>query len=183
MVLLFIGLIIFFAIHLVPSLPALKRGLTDWLGGPGYQMAFTVASLIGFLLIVWGKSSADFIYVYDPPAWGRHGTMMLVLVAFIFLAGYRLHGHIRKSARHPMLIAVALWSGGHLLANGDLASLGLFGGFLVYSIADIFLANAREPAPAFTPKARHDVIAVVGGIAVYIIILFTHPWAFGVAVI
>ncbi len=183
MTILIIGLVLFFAVHFVPALTGLKRGLVERFGANGYQAVFTIVSLIGFLLIVWGKSAAEFVYVYNPPDWGRHGTMVLVLVAFVLLAAYQLKGRIRKTLRHPMLVAVAFWAAGHLLANGDLASVLMFGSFLAFAVIDIPLENARGPAVEFDPDPRHDMIALGGGIAAYIVFLFVHPWAFGVAII
>jgi uncharacterized membrane protein len=177
------GLVVFFAIHFVPSMAGLRQSLIDRMGATAYQGAFTVIALIGFLLIVWGKSAAEFVFVYDPPDWGRHVAMLLVLLTFILLVSYQLQGHIRKMLRHPMLIAVVLWGVGHLFANGDLASVLLFGSFALYGVVDIVLANARGPAKGYTPSAKHDAIAVVGGIAVYAVFLFAHPWIFGVAVL
>ncbi len=183
MTILITGLIIFFAIHLVPVVPGFKQSLIERFGKMGYRGLFSVLSLIGLVMIIWGKGSAEFIDLYEPPKGGRHGAMALVLVAFILLASYQLKSRIRKTLRHPMLIAIALWGLGHLLANGDVASVVLFGSFFAYAVLAIVLANAQNPAPQFDVNPRHDLIAVIAGIAIYVVVLFSHPWLIGVAVV
>jgi len=183
MTILIIGLILFFAMHFVPALPDFKQSLIERFGKMGYRGLFSILSLIGLVMIIWGKGAAEYVDLYEPPAGGRHGTMALVLVAFILLASYQLKSRIRKLLRHPMLVAIALWGLGHLLANGDVASVVLFGSFLVYAVLAILLANAQKPAPQFDVKPLHDVIAVIAGIAIYVVVLFAHPWLIGVPVI
>ena len=182
MILLIFGLIIFFAIHLVPALPDVKQNLIERFGKMGYRGLFSILALIGLALIIWGKGAAEFIDLYEPPKGGRHATMALVLISFILLASFKLNSWIRKTLRHPMLLAIALWGLGHLLANGDLASVVLFGSFFAYAVTAIVLANAQKPAPQFDVIPRHDVIAVIAGIAIYVVVLFAHPWLIGVPV-
>lgn len=173
------GLILFHTIHVVPMNSAIRDSLAERFGEGTYKGVFSLVSLIGLGLIIWGKSSAEFVELYDPPVWGRFATMLLVLVAFIFLAAFHTKGHIRSWLRHPMLIAVILWSFGHLLANGDVASVLLFGSFLVYSIADLMVCRIRGTIVSIEPKIAHDAIAVVAGILVYTIILSMHGILFG----
>ena len=180
---LLIGLAVFLGIHVLPMVPGVRDRAVRSLGEGPYKGLFTLVSAAGLVLIVWGKAVADFVPVYDPPSWGRHATMLLVLLAFICLVSFHLKGRIRQILRHPFLTAIILWGVGHLLANGDLASVLLFGGFVVYSIIDILSVNARKPAPVFPVVPRHDLIAVAAGVAIYGCILYFHGALFGVPVL
>ena len=183
MKLLIAGLVIFFAVHFVPAMPGLKRSLQERLGANGYRGAFSVVSLAGFALIIWGFSVAEWVDVYFPPEWGRHVTMVLVLLAFICFAAANMKGHIRKTLKHPMLTGIVLWATGHLLANGDQASVLLFGSFLVYSVVDMALATAQGRVAEFQPKPTQDIAAVVAGAVIYGVFVFLHPYLIGVPVI
>lgn len=183
MAVLLIGLTLFLGIHLLPMVAGMRARLVGSLGEGSYKVLFSLVSLAGLGLIVWGKASADFVAVYDPPSWGRHVTMLLVLLAFIFLVSFHLKGHIRQTLRHPFLTAIILWGIGHLLSNGDLASILLFGGFVVYSVVDILSVNARKPAPVFQATLKHDLIAVVAGTAIYGCVLYFHGGLFGVPIL
>ncbi len=183
MTLLIIGLVIFFAIHFVPAMTGFKQSLKDRLGDKGYQGAFTAISFVGLGLIIWGYSQAEWVDVYFPPDWGRHVTMALVLVAFILFAAANMRGRIRKTLKHPMLIGILLWGAGHLLANGDLASVLLFGSFVTYAIIDMALATSQGRIAQFEIKPAHDVMAAIGGAAVYVGFVFLHPYVIGVPVI
>jgi uncharacterized membrane protein len=180
---LIIGLALFLGIHVLPMFPGVRDRAVGTLGEGPYKAVFSLASLGGLVLIVWGMSMAEFVAVYDPPSWGRHVTMLLVLLAFICLVSFHMKGRIRQILRHPFLTAIILWGVGHLLANGDLASILLFGGFIVYSIVDILAVNARKPAPAFAVVPVHDLIAVVVGTVLYGGVLYFHGALFGVPVL
>lgn len=183
MTLLIIGLIVFFAIHLVPAMTGLKQSLKGRFGDNGYRGVFSVISLIGLVLIIWGFATAEWADVYFPPDWGRHVTMAFVLVAFILFAAANMRGRIRKTLKHPMLIGILLWGCGHLLANGDQASVLLFGSFVAYAVIDMTLATAQGRVAQFEVKPVHDIMAVVGGVVVYGVFVFLHPYLIGVPVI
>lgn len=180
---LIIGLAVFLGIHVLPMFPGIRDRAVGSYGEGPYKAVFSLASLGGLVLIVWGMSMAEFVAVYDPPSWGRHATMLLVLLAFICLVAFHMKGRIRQILRHPFLTAIILWGVGHLLANGDLASILLFGGFIVYSIVDILTVNARKPAPAFAVVPVHDLIAVAVGTVLYGGVLYFHGALFGVPVL
>jgi len=153
-------------------------GLNRWKG------INALASLIGLALIVWGwiLYRSDAPDVYFPPDWGRHVTYALMLVSFVlFSVPARRVGWIRATVRNPMLIATICWSFGHLLANGDLASLLVFGAFLAYSVIDLIAVQFRnEPAPVFQ-SFRPDISAVLVGIVIYAVFAFyLHGLLFGV---
>jgi uncharacterized membrane protein len=183
MALLITGLIIFFGVHLVPWAPALRGALVARLGERGYKGAFALIALAGFVLIIVGKGRAEFVPLYEPPAWGGQVALPLVLLAFVVLPGAYMRANIKRYTRHPMLWGVTLWALAHLLANGDRVSVVLFGTFLVYSLADMVSANLRGArlSTARYPWTQDLKVAVVGVIA-YALFVTLHPYLFGVAV-
>lgn len=183
MIFLILGLFIFFAIHSArmvaggfrESQLAASRG--RWMG------LYSLASLIGFALIVWGwiQYRPEAPQIYAPPDWGPHAAAALVLVAFIMLPAAEMPaGYLKRWVKHPMLTAVILWSVAHLLANGDLASLLLFGSFLVYSVINRIAVIPRgDPAPAAVAP-RSDFIAIAIGVVAFAVFgLWLHGWLFG----
>ena len=165
--------------------PAGRDALAARLGDGPYKGLYSLVALVGFVLVVWGFStaSADYVPVYLPPAGLRHLTMALVLVALILaVASVLPPGRISRAVRHPLLVGAILWALGHLFVNGDLAGVVLFGAFLVWAVADLAVQTAR-PAPApVPPSATSDVAAVVVGAALYGLLLWRlHAWLFGVS--
>lgn len=175
MTLLVLGLILFFAVHLVPTLPATRDQLREKFGTGGYQGLFSVASLVGFVMIVMGYGQLQGIPrlnpdLWSPPTWTRHLAFLLMLPAMILLASAYIPSRIRSAVGHPMLAAIKIWAFAHLLANGDLASLLLFGSFLAFAIYDRISVKARAalgPLGAKTGAATGDVMAIVAGLAAY----------------
>ena len=153
MLLLTLGLLIFFAIHLVPTSPALRQGLIERFGPGGYKIIFSVFSLVGFALIVFGYHKLQINpgknpVLWDPPSWTRHIAFLLMIPAFILLAAFLIPSRIRVAAKHPMLGAIKFWALAHLITNGDLGSLVLFGGFLAYAVYDrISIKHRSAPSP------------------------------------
>jgi len=180
------GLVLFFAPHsLRMTAPGLRDARIAAMGLNAWKGVHTGMSLVGLGLIVWGwiLFRADAPEVYTPFDWGRHVTYLLVLIAFIlFAVPANSVGRIRATIRHPMLIATICWSTGHLLANGDLASVLVFGSFLVYSAINLIAVQFRaDPAPVFQ-SLRPDISAVLFGTIIYLIFAFyVHGWLFGVA--
>jgi uncharacterized membrane protein len=181
---LILGLAVFFAAHLVPSVPALRDLLIQRLGKKAYRGAFSIVALVGLVLVVLGKGAAPFEAVYAPPSWGRHVTMLAVLLAMILLPAAHMPTNIKRFTAHPMNWAVVLWAGGHLLANGDRASLLLFGSFGLYALFDIWSANRRGAAPSGEKlPASRDLRVIAAGLVAYAVLLFLHPYLFGVPVL
>lgn len=188
MTLLIIGIIVFLGVHLLPTYPELRERLIERLGQNGYRALFSLVSILGFVLIVWGFARAPFIQIWSPPGWTRHIAMLLMLPVFILLIAAYVPGQIKAKLRHPVLIAIKLWALAHLLANGDLASIILFGSFLAYAVFDRITLKRRKATGLVTvPErgpARNDVISVVGGLALYVIFLvWLHPLLIGVPVL
>lgn len=185
MIILVIGLIAFFAVH---SVRIVAGGFRDRQAAGNvrrWKGIYSLVSLVGFALIIWGwiVFRPEAPQIYEPPAWGRHVAWLLVAAAFVLLAAaYRPAGYIKYWVKHPMLTGVALWAIGHLLANGDLASLLVFGGFLVYAVVDRVAVIPRgDPAPE-VKQPLSDLVALVVGLVVFVAFgLWIHPFLFGVS--
>jgi uncharacterized membrane protein len=182
MILLFIGVLATALLHLVPAVPSLKARVKAAIGEKAYGPVFGTAAIVGVLVIALGWRMSDFVFVYDPPSWGRHANFVLTLVAFICLGIFIFRGSLRQRLRFPMGIGVIFWATGHLLANGDLASLILFGGLLTYAIAHILIGTANGVRPTPEIRGGHDLISVVMGVALYGVMAQAHGALIGVPV-
>ncbi|MBX3610801.1 MAG: NnrU family protein [Hydrogenophaga sp.] len=185
MQLLILGLLLFLGIHSVSIMaPRGRDALAQRLGEGAWKGLYTLVALAGFGLIVAGYSAArqDPVLLWTPPAAMRHVAATLMLPVFVLLLAAYLPGRIQRATRHPMLVATKLWALAHLLANGTLADVLLFGGFLVWAVADRISIKRREAAGlgrsvrAASPRASNDAIAVVGGLVLYAVFAF---WAHG----
>lgn len=186
MTLLILGLLLFFGTHAVSIFAEPWRNrMAAKLGAGPWKGLYSLVSLGGFLLIIYGYGLArqDPIVLYLPPAWTAHVTALLMLFVFpLFFAVY-LPGHIKTAAKYPLLVAVKIWALAHLLANGMLADVLLFGSFLAWAIADRVSMKRRTPRslPAAPASPFNDVIAVVAGLMVYALFVFwAHEAWFGV---
>jgi uncharacterized membrane protein len=181
------GLIIFFASHSISIInDAWRHRAASQIGEGPWKIAYSIMALIGVVLIVWGYGLArqDPTFLYIPPYWLRHVVMLLMLPFFILLLAAYLPGRIKSATKHPMLVAVKLWALAHLLSNGTLADVLLFGSFLAWAVIDRISLKRREPlpAPSAAPSKANDIIAIVGGLALYVIFVFwLHQALFGVA--
>ncbi len=188
MTLLVLGLIVFFGVHLVPTSEPARAGLVARLGENGYKIAFSIASLIGFVIAVTGfvnvhGTNAN-VQLWTPPVWGKHLAYTLMLPAFILLVAAYTPSRIRDAAKHPMLAAVKIWALAHLLANGDLAGLILFGSFLAWAVYDrisLKRRNARGPLGDRRGGGVNDVVVVAVGALLWAGFLFgAHRLLFGI---
>jgi uncharacterized membrane protein len=167
---------------MVAAVPSLKARLKRRVGEKAYGPVFGLASLVGIAIIVAGWRMSDFVPVYDPPSWGRQANYGLTLLAFICLGIFLFRGSLRQRLRFPMAFAVILWATGHLLANGDLRSIILFGGLLAYALAHlaIGLANGVRPSPEV--RGGHDLVSILAGAALYGVMTQLHVFLIGVPV-
>lgn len=184
MSLLVAGLALFLAIHLIPSAPRLRAGLVERLGAKPYRGAFSAITLLSLVAIVWGFSRAPIEAVYTPPAWGRQVSMILAPIALALFAAANMPTRIRALVRHPMLLGLLLWAFAHLLANGEVRSVVLFGGFALFAVVEIVSAVARDKGPPTEPAPRFtmDIAAVIGGFIVAGLLAYFHGILFGVPV-
>jgi len=181
---LILGIAIFFGVHLVPSLPGARDRLVGKIGEKPFKGVFSLLSLTGLVLIVFGFSGADFIPLWQPFDWGGQTALMVMPVALIFLAAADMPGTIRRTVRHPMSIGIVLWSGAHLLANGDLASSLIFACFGTFAVFSALSMHRRGQSKGDgRAQVKFDVFAVVGGLVVYALILYAHEFLIGVPII
>lgn len=182
MLLLAFGVVLTAALHLVAAVPALKARIKAQVGDRAYGPLFGLASIIGIAVIVIGWRASDFVPVYDPPAWGRHANFLLTLIAFICLGIFLFRGSWRQTLRFPMAFAAIFWSTGHLLANGDLAGIILFGGFLAYAVLHILIGLSNGVRPSPDVREGHNLLSVFAGVALYGVMIQAHHALIGVPV-
>ena len=181
-----LGLALFLGIHLTRALaPRWREAMIARLGDKGWKGAYTLVSLAGFGLILWGFSQARFdtIVLWPPIRGMNHAAAALVLIAMILMAAaYVPRDHFKAKLQHPMTLSVKVWAFAHLLANNTLADVMLFGSFLVWSIL-VFRAARRRPAPVIaTPTVAGTVATIVAGVALWALFAFwLHAAWLGVA--
>lgn len=193
MLLLILGLVLFLGMHAVTMKRDLRARLIERIGAGGYKGLYSAVSIFGFVLLIYGyglQRAAGYTVVWEPPVWTRHLALLLNLPIFILLAVGKRPSWLLSRVKHPMLLAVKIWATAHLLANGDLGSILLFGGFLAWAVmARISVKRrpeeiARSAAMADVPFGRGDVIAMVAGLALYVVFaVWLHPLLIGVPVI
>ena len=189
MALLILGIVVFLGIHTLTTFRETRTGLIERFGVGPFKAAYSLAALIGFGLIVWGFSdyrAHGLITVWTPPAWTRHITISLMWFAFVALACMNpAPGRIRGWLRHPMLNAIKIWALAHLIANGDLGGMILFGGFLAWAVFDRIAVKRRGDlgAPRLASFTRADAIDLGVGTAAYVAMIVLHPLLIGVSVI
>ncbi len=185
MLILIAGLIVFFAVHLVRVVAPGFREAQLQANERRWKGLYALASLIGLGLIIWGwiVFRPEAPELYEVPTWGRHVAMLLVWLGFVLVsAAYTPAGRIKNVVKHPMITGVFLWAVGHLFANGDLASVLLFGSFALYTFVDRLAVIPRgDPAPVVV-RPRSDLIALVVGSALYaVFVLWLHGLLFGIS--
>ena len=190
MLVLVVGLVIFLGVHSVSIVaPGWRTATVARLGERPWKGLYSLASAVGLALIIvgYGMARKDPVVLYTPPAALRHLALVLMLPVFPLLFAAYLPGRIRAAAKHPFLLAVKFWALAHLLANGMLADVLLFGGFLAWAVADRISVKRRPAAqthevPAAPPRAANDAIALIGGLVVYaVFIIWAHRWIIGVS--
>ena len=187
MTVLVLGLIFFLGVHSVAIVaPGWRDARRSKMGEGAWKGLYSVVSLAGFVLIVvgYGLARREPIVLYTPPVVLRHVTLLLMVPVFPLLIAAQMPSRLKRAAKHPMLLATKIWALAHLLANGNAADVLLFGGFLVWAVADR-ISVKRRPQPAASTAAApplNDAIAIVGGLALYVVFLFwAHAWLIGVS--
>ena len=186
MTVLVVGLIVFLGIHSISIFaPDFRNRTAARLGSGPWRGIYSLISLVGFVLIVWGYGLArrEPVMLYNPPFWTHYATAVLMLPVFPLIFAPYFPGRIKAALKHPMLLAVVLWAVAHLISNGTLADLLLFGGFLGWAVADRLSYRHRQPRPlkGAPPAARNDVIVVIVGLAIYaLFVVWLHVKWIGV---
>jgi uncharacterized membrane protein len=185
-----LGLILFLGVHTLTTQRDLRAGVIASTGEVGYKIGYALVSTVGLALIVWGFAwyrATGWIDVWQPPKVMKHVTVALMLPAVILVVASYIRGRIYTTLKHPMLTGVKLWAAAHLLANGDLGSIILFGSFLGWAVFDRISLKRRTdsggpPIPVGGPG--NDLIAVAVGLVAYLALAFAfHPVVIGVPVV
>jgi uncharacterized membrane protein len=189
LIVLVLGLLVFLATHVFVSMRGARAAAMARLGVVGYRVAFSIVSIAGLVLIVWGfahyRADGEWIDVWSPPAFTRHIAVALMLFAVIFLTAVFFPSHIKARLKYPMLTSVKTWALAHLIANGDLGSILMFGTFLAWAVFARISAKKRtdEVMPVAPAGYTNDLIVVVLGIVIYLALGFVfHPIFIGVPV-
>ncbi len=185
MLYLVLGMMLFLGIHSISIVAPAWRDRTAAGLGNAWRGIYSLISIAGLVLIVWGYGIArrSPVMLYAPPAWTHYLTAVLMLPVFtLFLAAY-LPGRIKGAVQHPMLFSVMLWAAAHLAATGMLADVVLFGGFLGWAVADrVSFGRRTQRAIPMAPATKlNDLIAVAGGLVIYVVfVLWLHVRLIGV---
>jgi uncharacterized membrane protein len=191
-----LGLALLLGVHTLSIQRELRGRMVAAMGEGTYKLAYALVSVLGLALIVWGFAhyrAAGMIDVWEGSVSPRtlaifkHITVGLMLPAVILVVAAYLRGHIYKAVKHPMLAGVKLWAAAHLLANGDLGSIILFGSFLAWAVFDRISLKRRADGgspPIPVGGWGNDMIAVAVGIVAYLALAFAfHPVVIGVPVV
>ncbi|WP_297772979.1 NnrU family protein [uncultured Roseovarius sp.] len=170
---LILGLILWVAAHLFKRVaPDLRARM----GNAGKGLA-AVGILAGLVLMIYGYRQADFVNIWFPPGWTVHLNNLMMLAAVFVYGMSATKGRLRGAMRHPQLTAVKIWAVAHLLVNGDLASLVLFGGLLAWAVLEVVVINLSEewerPEPG---EAKKDVLLVIITVVLFLVMTFVHNW-------
>ncbi|TMJ02199.1 MAG: NnrU family protein [Alphaproteobacteria bacterium] len=184
---LILGLVVFIGTHLITTRRGTRAALIGRFGEGAYKGLYSAASILGVVLIGWGFGlyrASGWVDVWYPPAWTRHVTVLLVWIASVCVVAAYSPGRIKTTLKHPMLVGVKLWAFAHLISNGDLGSIILFGSILGWAVFDrISLKHRADPGEPPIPVGGpvRDVVAVVGGTALFLALGFLfHPYVVGV---
>jgi uncharacterized membrane protein len=181
--------VVFLGAHVFVTRREARAALVGRVGEWPYKGLFSLVSLAGLVLIVWGYAqyrATGYVQVWTPPTWMRHVTVALVWPAIILVTAAYIPGNIKRTLKHPMLAGVKLWAFAHLLSNGDLGSIILFGAILAWAVYDRISLKRRTDAgapPIPVGGWRNDALAVVVGTILYLALGFVfHPLVIGVPV-
>ena len=176
MIYLVLGLVLFLGIHSISIIAPNWRDRIAGRSGNAWRGIYSLVSIAGFVVIVWGYGIArrSPVVLYAPPAWTHYVTAVLMLPVFtLFLAAY-LPGRIKSTIKHPMLFSVLLWAVAHLIATGMLVNVVLFGSFLAWAVADriSFRWRTSRANPMVPAMKLNDAVAIVAGLVIYVV--FEH---------
>ncbi len=181
-----LGLILFVGMHSVRIFAPNFRDARFEAIGNKWKGVYTIISLVGFVLMIWGYGLArpDAFDQYALPAWMVHLAHTLTLVSFVLFASTDMKtGYIKSTLKHPMMIGAVLWAVAHLLVNFDSASLVLFGVLLAWAIMYLVNVSRRAPRELAVPDVRMDILAIVIGVAAWFVFAYyLHGWLIGVEV-
>jgi uncharacterized membrane protein len=182
-----LGLVLFFVAHSFTTKRKARAAVIARLGERTYKILYSLVSLAGLVLIVQGFGhyrEAGIWNVWEPPTFLKDITVVFMMPAVILFVASYIRGRIFAAIKHPMLASITLWAAGHLLANGDLGSIILFGSFLGWAVYDRISLKHRTDSggpPIPVGGVTKDLIAVAVGVAAYLALAFySHPVVVGV---
>jgi uncharacterized membrane protein len=190
---LILGLVLFLGAHVFVSLRAERAKFIERFGDSAYKWVISLVSAAGLIVIGWGFAqyrATGWVDIWYPPSWTRHVTVALVWPAIICITAAFIQGRIKRALKHPMIVGVKLWAVAHLISNGDLGSIILFGSILAWAVYDRISFKFRTDdgasplagvLPAGMSDATKDILAVVLGTVIYLALGFWfHPYVIGV---
>lgn len=185
---LILGLVIFVANHVFTVFRGTRAALIARLGKRIYYPLYGVISLVGVAVIVWGFAdyrSGEWVQIWSPPVFMHHITVGLMLIVCILLVATFIPSHIKARTKYPLLAAVVVWAFAHLLANGDLGGIVMFGTLFVWAVYARIAAEYRTDVvlPAVPKTWRGDMLTVIVGVGLYLALGFWfHPQVIGLTV-
>lgn len=188
MTLLVAGLVVFLGVHSLRIVAdGWRTAMVERMGRNAWRALYSIVSLAGFALVVWGYGQArlEGVFLWSPPAWTRYVTSILVLPAFVLIVAGNMPGtRIKAAVGHPMLLGTKVWAFAHLLSNGSLADVVLFGAFLAWSIVDYASCRRRDREagtvyPAGT-SGRDATAIAIGTVAWFVFGFWLHGPLIGV---
>jgi uncharacterized membrane protein len=185
---LILGLVLFLGMHGFTMRRGARSALIARLGEQPYKIVYSLVSLIGFALLIYGYGqyrAAGMIPLWSPPVWTRHIAALLMLFALILLPSAYVPSHIKAAVKHPMIASVKIWALAHLLVRGDFGSMLLFGSFLAWGVMARISMKRRGGIDPVAPRGwTNDAIVIAIGLGLYAgVLLWLHPAAIGVPLI
>ncbi|MBL1421389.1 MAG: hypothetical protein COC24_012845 [Alphaproteobacteria bacterium] len=178
---LILGVLIINITHLISAIGGLRQSLITKYSRRKFFAAYGLTSTAALLLIISGFYQRDFTPIYQPPIWGTNFNKATMLLAFFMLSSQFFNGHIKRWVKAPAITSIVIWSFGHLCANGDLHSIIMFGGFLLYALTALYFKH-QKPTPNTTYHYKYDIYAFTIGFIIYSAVGMAHPYFTGVSV-
>jgi uncharacterized membrane protein len=185
MTMLVLGILLFAAVHFIPSLaPGIKADAVKSIGEGGYKGIFSLLLFAAFALIIMGWRSTEPVSVYTTPGALHIFALGLLLLAFCLMVVSSRSSRLKLLVRHPQLTGVALWGISHLLLNGDNRAVVLFGGMTVWSLIEIVAISKRQGVwiKDNTPSWGAEIVTVIIAAITISVVVYLHPWLSGVPV-
>ncbi|MEP3224988.1 MAG: NnrU family protein [Parasphingorhabdus sp.] len=179
------GILLWSVVHLVKSVaPGLRSAIRGKIGEGPHQGLVALLIISSIALMIYGWRTAQYEFVYDPPSWGRHLNMLLMVFAIFLFGAAQGKSQVKQFIRHPMLTGMLVWAGGHLLANGDSRSLVLFGGLGLWALISIFTVSRNEGPwikPTETVTLGREILSFAIALVLYAILFGMHRFYTGIA--
>ena len=184
MVWLCVGVLLWMAVHFIPSVArSLRTALVERVGENPYKGIFALTLVLSIALMIVGWRSTAPALIYVPPTWGAPLTSMLMLIAVLLFGAAQQPTRIKRFIRHPQLTGMVVWSLSHLLSNGDSRSVVLFGGLGLWALIEMPLISQREGVwvRPYGPVLSVEVRGILISAVIFFVLVFLHPYFAGVS--